>query len=57
MPGDARGKDKTCEKTAYNTPRPPMSVHKLNQPNRSSRLAGYTQHMHVLFYYIDRLSP
>ena len=50
-------KDKTYEKTAYNTPRPPMSVHKLNQPNRSSRLAGYTQHMHVLFYYIDRLSP
>jgi len=26
---------------AYNTPRPPMSVHTKFQPNRSSRLAGY----------------
>ena len=37
-----------------------MSVHKKIQPNRSSRLAGYTQHiyiyMNVLFYYIDYLS-
>ena len=29
---------------AYITPRPPMSVHEKFQPNRSSRLAGYTQH-------------
>ena len=38
---------------AYNTPRPPMCVHKKCQPNRSSRLAGYTQHIYecrVLFY-------
>ena len=36
---------------------PPMSVHKKFQPNWSSRLAGYTQHIYiytiVLFYYID----
>ena len=42
---------------AYNnTPRPPISVHKKFQPNRSSRLAGNTQRMYlriVLFYYID----
>ena len=31
-----------------------MSVHKKIQPNRSSRLAGYTQQIYdVLFYYID----
>jgi len=29
---------------AYNTPRPPMSVHKKIKSNRSSRLAGYKQH-------------
>jgi len=28
---------------AYSTPRPPMSVHKKFQTNRSSRLAAYTQ--------------
>ena len=33
-----------------------MSVHKKIQPIRSSRLAGYRQHiyMNVLFYYIDK---
>jgi len=32
-----------------------MSVHKKIQLNRSSRLAGYRQHLHmnVLFYYKD----
>ena len=42
---------------AYVTPRPPRSVHKKFQPNRSSRLAGYRQHIYtnVLFYYIDNL--
>ena len=32
-----------------------MSVHKKFQPIRSSRLAGYRQHIYtnVLFYYID----
>ena len=41
---------------AYNTPWPPLSVHKKIQPNLSSRLAVYTQHIYtnVLFYYIDR---
>ena len=38
---------------AFNTPRPPMSVHKKIQLNRSSSLAGYEQHiykyMNVLF--------
>ena len=29
-------------------PRPPMRVHKQFQPNRSSRLAGYTQHCQPL---------
>ena len=40
---------------AYNIPRPPMSDHKKFQPNRFSRLAGYTQHIYtnVLFYFID----
>ena len=43
---------------AYNTPRPPMSVHKKNQPSQSSRLAAirniyvYT-YAYVLFYYIE----
>jgi len=32
---------------ACNTPRPPMSVHKKFQPNRSSRLASYTQHIYT----------
>ena len=32
---------------AYNTPWPPMSAHKKIQPNRSSRLAGYTQHIYI----------
>ena len=32
---------------AYNTPRPPMSIHKNFQPNRSSRLAGVTQHLYI----------
>ena len=33
-----------------------LSVHKKFQPNRSSRLAGYRQHIYsnVLFYYIDK---
>ena len=38
---------------AYVTPRPPLSVHKKIQPNRSSRLAGYREHIYeclVLFY-------
>ena len=38
---------------AYNTPWPPMSVHKKFQPNRSSRLAGYREHIYdclVLLY-------
>ena len=43
---------------AFNTPRPPLSVHKKVQSNRSSCLAGYGQHIYiytnVLFYYIDR---
>ena len=40
---------------ALNTPRPLMSVHKKNQPIRSSRLPGYRQdiYMNVLFYYTD----
>ena len=32
---------------AYNTNRPPMSVHKKFQPNRSSRLAGYREHIYI----------
>ena len=38
---------------AYDTPRPPLSVHKKFQPNRSSRLAGYREHKYdclVLLY-------
>ena len=42
---------------AYNTPRPPMSVHKNFQPNRPSRTdwAENKHHIYtnVLFYYID----
>ena len=36
-------------------PRPPLSVQKKIQPNRSSRLAVYRQYTYtnVLFYYID----
>ena len=57
-PGVTRGK-KNFEKKffeiclAYVTPRPPMSVHKKIQPNRSSRLAGYREHIYerlVLLY-------
>ena len=50
-PGIARGK-KNFEKKkfriffAYNTPRPPLSVQKKFQPNRSSRLAGYREHIY-----------
>ena len=33
-----------------NTPRPPVIVHKKLQPNRSSRLAGYTQHIYIYIY-------
>ena len=37
---------------AYYNPRLPMSVQKKFQPNRSSRLAGYTHiYMNVLFSY------
>ena len=32
---------------AYITPRPPMSVHNKFQPIRSSRLAGYRQHIYI----------
>ena len=41
---------------AYNTPRPPMSVHEKFQPNWSRRLAGYMQpiYKNVLFYNKDR---
>ncbi len=35
------------------SPWPPMSVHKKFQPIRSSHLAGYKEHMNVLFYYLD----
>jgi len=40
---------------AYNTPRPPLSVHKTFQPNRSSRLAGYTQHIYECLVLLYRL--
>jgi len=58
-PGVARGKNilkKNRISLAFNTPRPPMSVHKKIQPNRSSHLAGYRQHIYiydVLFYFRD----
>jgi len=47
---------KIGKKNLKHTPGPSMSVHKKFQPNRSSRLAGYTQHiyMNVLLYYIDK---
>ena len=38
---------------AYVTPRPPLSVHEKFQPNRSSRLAGFREHIYerlVLLY-------
>ena len=40
----------------YQHPRLSMSVHKKCQPNRSSRLAGYRQHIYtnVLFYVDDK---
>ena len=60
-PGVARGKIKFEKKMvgkkilkkklkfflAYNTPRPSMSVHKKIQPNRSSCLAGYREHVYI----------
>ena len=62
-PGVARGKINLEEKKiwnfffgfflAYVTPRPPLSVHKKFQPNQSSRLADYREHIHkclVLLY-------
>ena len=51
-PGVARGKKIEIKNSiflTYNTLRPPMSVHKKFQPNRSSRLAGYTQHIFKCF--------
>ena len=41
---------------AYDTPRPPMSVNKKIQPSRSSRLAGYRQHIYecIVLLYILR---
>ena len=33
-------------------PRPPLSVHKKIQPNRSSRLAGYRQHIQMSCFII-----
>ena len=60
-PGVARGKKNFEKKNfefflAYNTPRSPLSVHKIFQPNRSSRLAGYREHIYeclvLLFRYI-----
>jgi len=48
QPGVARG-----FLLAYNTPQLPVSVHKKFKPNRSSRLACYTQHIYeclVLLY-------
>ena len=55
-PGVARGKkfkifflNETLKKNSNLfepiTPPPPMSVHKKFRPNRSSRMAGYTQHI------------
>ena len=39
---------------AYNTPRPPLSVQKKFQPNRSSRLAGYREHIYECFVLLYR---
>ena len=44
-PGVAR--EKKSNFLAFNPSWPPMSVHKKFQPNRSSRLAGYTQHIYI----------
>ena len=42
------------KKLKKDTPRPPLSVHTKFQPNRSSRLAGYREHIYeCLVYYID----
>ena len=56
-PGVAHGKKNLKKKfrifLAYVTPRPPLSVHNKFQPNRSSRLAGYREHIYeflVLLY-------
>ena len=41
---------------AFNTLRPPMSIHKKFQPNQSSRLTGYREHIYeclVLLYRFD----
>ena len=40
---------------AYVTPRPPRSVHKKFQPNRSSRLAGYREHINDCLVLLYRL--
>ena len=40
---------------AYVTPRPPLSVHKKFQPNRSSRLAGYREHINECLVLLYRL--
>ena len=40
--------DKRLLFIAYNTHRPPISVHKKFQPNWSCRLAGYTQHIIII---------
>ena len=61
-PGVARGKKNFKIKKkisnvflAYVTPRPPMSVHKKIQPNRSSRLAGYREHIYECLVLLYRL--
>ena len=41
---------------AYIPPRPPMSVHKKIQPNRSSRLAGYREHIYECLVLLYRLA-
>ena len=43
-PGVARGKINFEKNLCH--PRPPLSVHKKFQPNRSSRLAGYREHIY-----------
>ena len=40
---------------AYISTRPPLSVHKKFQPNRSSRLAGYREHIYECLVLIYRL--
>ena len=60
-PGVALGK-KNLEKKildffwAYVTPRPPLSVHKKFQPNRSSRLASYREHIYECLVLLYRLA-